>query len=115
MATNKAKRSIHLAQPQHNPQPAAGLMPVKAHVYRAIAEWNGGLEEAMQSLKKLQQVSCLPSSHLAAMYDTVCELRAQASRDLLAILGQRETANAAHFERLCHQRESKPPQTPSAG
>ena len=104
MATNKAKRSIHLAQPQPqrrstHPQPSAGLMPVRAHIYHAIAEWNGGLEEAMRSLKRLQQVNFLPSGHLAAMYDAVCGLRAQANRDLLAILGKRETANAAHFER----------------
>src|SRR5437899_9648724 len=125
MATNKAKRSIHLAQPQRRSsnteqilrskyglrispagsqplqtrlharktaQPAAGLMPVKAHIYRAIAEWNGGLEEAMQSLKKLQQVNFLPSSHLAAMYHTVSGLRAQATRNLLAIRTQPETA-----------------------
>ena len=104
MATNKAKRSIHLAQHQH--QPAPGLMPVKAHIYLAIAEWNGGLEEAMQSLKKLQQINFLPSSHLAAMYDMVGGLRAQSTRDLLAILSQRETANAGHFEHLRNSRKN---------
>jgi hypothetical protein len=44
----------------------------------------------------------------------VGELRAQANREFLRILGERETANTAHFERLCNLRENKPPQTPSA-
>ncbi len=117
MATNKAKRSIHLAQLERrslHPLLAAKLMPVKAHVYRAIAELNGGLEMTLQELKRLQQVDFLPSPRLAATYDIVCKLRAQANRELLDILFERETANATHFERLSNQRQSKA-QTPSAG
>jgi hypothetical protein len=61
MATNKTKRSIHLAQPQPqrrspNPQPAAEPMPVQAHVYHSIAELNGGLEKVIRDLKKLKKV-----------------------------------------------------------
>lgn len=125
MATNKAKRSIHLAQhqlhpqpqpqPQHNPQPGAKRMPVKARIYRAIADLNAGLELALQELNRLQQVDFLPSARLAAMHNAVGELRAQANREFLRVLGERETANAAHFERLCNPRENKPPETPSAG
>jgi hypothetical protein len=134
MATNKIKRSIHLAQlqPHHaknaragapkrkpvrrssNPQPAAAFMPVKAHIYRAIADLNGGFELVMQNLKKLQQTNFLPSDQLAAHYDLVCNLRAEASRDLVRILSQRETANAVHFAHLCNERK-KPTETPSAG
>jgi hypothetical protein len=119
MATNKAKRSIHLAQPQpqpqHNQQPPTKLMPVKAHIYRAIADLNAGLELTLQELNRLQQADFLPSARIAAMHKVVGELRAQANRDFLRILGQRETANTAHFERLHTQPESKPPETPSAG
>ena len=120
MATNKAKRSIHLTQPQpqpqpqHNPQSAAKLMPVRAYVYRAIAELNAGFELTLQELKRLEQVDFLPSARLAAMHTAVGELRAQANREFLAIIGARETANAAHFERLHNHRENKPPAPPSA-
>ena len=92
MATNKTKRSIHLAQhqpqpkPQHNPQPPIKLMPVKAYVYRAIAELNAGFELTLQELKRLEQVDFLPSARFAAMHTVVGELRAQATRDLLAII-----------------------------
>jgi hypothetical protein len=109
MATNKTKRSIHLAQPQpqrrsSNPQPIAGLMPVKAHIYHAIADLNGGFKLVIQSLRKLQQMNVFPSDQLAAQHDLVCNLRAEASRDFMRILQARETANADHFVRLRDQR-----------
>jgi hypothetical protein len=106
MATNKAKRSIHLAQPQ--PQPVTGPMPVKAHVYRAIADLNAGFELVIQSLKKLQQISFLPSRHFAAQHDLACSLRAEINRDLTGTLRDRESANTSYFTRLCHQRENRP-------
>ncbi|MBZ5505016.1 MAG: hypothetical protein LAO78_05975 [Acidobacteriia bacterium] len=117
MATHKAKRSIHLAQhqlqTQTQTQPAAKLLPVKAYIYRAIAEMNAGFELTMQELKRLQQVDFLPSTRIAAMHIAVGELRAQANREFLDIITQRETANAGHFERLAGQRQS-PPQLPPA-
>ena len=80
MAVNKAKRSIHLAQhplqTQPQPQPAAKLLPVKAYIYRAIAELNAGFELTLQELKRLQQVDFLPSPRIAAMHIAVGELRA---------------------------------------
>jgi len=109
MAVNKAKRSIHLAQPQHNPQPAAKLMPVRAYVYRAIAELNAGFELTLQELKRLQQVDFFPAARIAAMHIAVGELRAQANREFLEIIRQRETANVGHFERLASR-----PKIPSA-
>jgi hypothetical protein len=110
MATNKAKRSIHLAQPQ--PQPVTG-MPVKAHVYHAIADLNAGFELVIQSLKKLQQISFFPSYHLAAHHDLASSLRAELNRDLTLILRDRESANTTYFARLCHQREKRPKEAAS--
>jgi hypothetical protein len=104
MATHKTKRSIHLAQPQPNPQPAAKRMPVKARVYRAIADLNAGLELALQELNRLQQVDFLPSARFAAMYNVIGGLRAQANREFLDVLTQRETANIGHFECLSSPR-----------
>jgi hypothetical protein len=119
MATHKAKRSIHLAQhhlqTQPQTQPAAGLLPVKAHIYRAIAELNAGFELTLQELKRLQQVDFLPAARLATMHTVVGELRAQANREFLGILGERETANAAHFDRLSNQQRSKSRETRAAG
>ena len=67
MATNKAKRPILLAQPQPQPQRRKGnrknnpdptkLMPVKAYVYRAIGELNGGFEKVVQELQTLRSVN----------------------------------------------------------
>ncbi|HZD95968.1 MAG TPA: hypothetical protein VE133_17030 [Candidatus Sulfotelmatobacter sp.] len=114
MATNKIKRSIHMAQPhpQHtktaragnpgpmrrrtNPQPATGLMPVRAYVYRAIAELNAGFELTLQELKRLQQVDFFPSARLAAMYELISDTRAQVNHEFFDILGKREAANTVH-------------------
>lgn len=117
MATHKTKRSIHLAQHhlQTQPQPAAKLLPVKAYIYRAIAELNAGFELTMQELKRLQQVDFLPSSRIAAMHIAVGELRAQANQEFLSIITQRETTNAGHFERLSNQRENKSKETLAVG
>ena len=132
MATNKAKRSIHLAQPERrsphkNPeqilrprnglrissagsqphqtrlharkaaQPAE-LMPVKAHVYYAIAELNAGLEKAIQNLQNLQHNHLFRASGLTAMNRSLREIRARANRELMMALNERETANAAQFQ-----------------
>jgi hypothetical protein len=118
MATNKAKRSIHLAQPERRsatPQPAAEQMPVKARIYSAIAELNGGFEKTILSLKALQQISYFRTERLVSIHDLVCGIRAQANRECLGIVSERETANASHFEGLSQQREIKPPKTLSAG
>jgi hypothetical protein len=109
MATNKAKRPVLLAQPQRrsrNPEPRSAaptevLMPVKAHVYRAIAELNSGFEKVIQDLQTLGRISFFRSDSLTAMHDLICRVRAQANRDFITSLHERETANAAHFDRLC--------------
>jgi hypothetical protein len=103
MATNKAKRSIHLAQPQA-PQPAA-LAPVKSHVYYAIAELNAGFEKAIQNMQTLQDNHLFGASGLSAMNRVLRGIRARANRQLMMALNQRETANAAHFQQLCQPEE----------
>ena len=105
MASNNAKRRLSLAQPQRrrpNPEPAE-LMPVKAHVYRAIAELNGGFEKVIQDLQTLGRISFLRSDRVTAMHDLICRVRAQANREFTTALHDRETANVAHFDRLCVQ------------
>ena len=109
MATNKVKRSIHLAQPQDtrrspnslssNQQPA-DLSPVKAHVYFAIAELNAGLERAIQNLQILQGNHLFRASGLSPMNRVLREIRARANRELMVALNERETANAGHFQQL---------------
>jgi hypothetical protein len=118
MATNKATRSIHLAQPQprhprrslnpnqntnrnsnqrspnHDP---AELIPVKPHVYYAIAELNAGLEKAIHNLQMLQSYHLFGASGLTAMNHVLRGIRARANQQLLMVLNERETANAGHF------------------
>jgi hypothetical protein len=109
MATHKAKRLVSLAQPQRrrsNPEPAE-LMPVKAHVYLAIAELNGGFEKVVQDLQTLERISYFRSNRVTAMHDLICRVRAQANRDFIMALTDRETANADHFDRLCVQGEKE--------
>jgi hypothetical protein len=97
MATNKAKRSIHLTQPRTEPQ----LMPVRAHAYRSLAEMNNGLEQAIQGLETLRRINYLSSETLRGIHYLLSRTRAQANRELMAVLAERETANAEHFRRLC--------------
>ena len=102
MATNKAKRSIHLVQPQPE---STGLMPVRAHAYRTLAEMNNGLEQAIQGLQALQKISFFSSESLNAAYNLLSRIRAQANREAMAVLAERETANARHFQQLCLESE----------
>jgi hypothetical protein len=111
MAVNKSKRSIHLAQPK--PQQASKperphlnpelpeLQPVRAHVYRTIAEMNGGFEQAIEGLQTLLKINYLRSDSLTGMQNLICRIRAQANRDLITVLNEREAANGGHFQRLC--------------
>ena len=58
MATSKAKRLIPVAQPQRrsrNLKNNAGVALVKAHVYRSIAELNGGFEKVIQELQRWEE------------------------------------------------------------
>ena len=103
MATNKAKRSIHLAQPQ--PQ-TKDLLPVRAHAYRSLAEMNSGLEQAIHGLQELKKITCFSSSEsLNGIYTLLSRIRAQANREAMAVLAERETANTRHFQQLCLESE----------
>jgi hypothetical protein len=108
MATSKAKRPVLLAQPKPqrrslNPQPAE-LMPVKTHAYRAIAELNGGFDKVIQDLQTLERISFF-QKNAAAMHNLICRIRAQANRELMTVLSDRETANFGHFDQLCIENE----------
>ena len=97
MATSKAKRLIVLAQPQQQRhgintknngrmRASAGpeakpVAPVKAHVYRSIAELNSGFETVIRELQTLGGNSLFCLSGLTAMRELVCRMRAQANRD----------------------------------
>ena len=103
MATNKAKRSIHLAQP--HPQ-TKDLLPVRAHAYRSLAEMNSGLEQAIHGLQELKKITCFFSSeNLHATYNLLSRIRAEVNRETMAVLAERETANARHFQQLCLESE----------
>jgi hypothetical protein len=78
----------------------AGAMPVKAHVYRAIGEMNGGFETVVQELHTLSQVSFLGHKRVTAMRELICRLRAEANRDFTMAMHEREKANAGYFERM---------------
>ena len=119
MAVNKSKRSIHLAQlqPQHarlrpkrfrtNPGPTE-MQPVRAHVYRTIAEMNGGFEQAMEALQTLEKIKHLPAASLNWIGNQTGLIRAEANRDLMAVLSRRELANAGHFHHLSLEPPAKP-------
>lgn len=106
MATNKAKRPILLAQPKRhksNRKTKANpteLMPVKAYVYRAIAELNGGFEKVVQELQTLRSVNYFNRERVADMRDLICRIRARANRDFTTAMREREKVNAGYFERM---------------
>ena len=89
-------------------QPAE-LMPVRAHVYRTMADVNGGLEHAIEGLQTLQKINYLRSDGLNAIHDLICRTRAQANRELIAVLNDRETVNLGHFDQLCIEHEKTRP------
>jgi len=97
MATSKAKRLIALAQPRPRrsktqPKPeATTVTPVKAHIYRSIAELNGGFEKVVQELQTLGGMNLFRSSGLGAMRELICRMRAQANRDFARAIHERET------------------------
>ncbi|MBZ5508601.1 MAG: hypothetical protein LAO78_24340 [Acidobacteriia bacterium] len=109
MATNKAKRSIHLAQPQpqaQQPNRKPALAPVKPHVYYAIAELNAGLEKAIHNLHMLQSNGLFGASGLAEMYRVLRGIHARANRQLIMALNERETSNARHSPQLSPEPEN---------
>jgi hypothetical protein len=102
MAENKGKRPVSLAQPERrrlHPEPAE-LMPVKVHVYRTIAELNGGFEKVLQDLQSLGSINYFRACGATAAHRMIARIRAQLNREFAITLHKRETANADHFDRL---------------
>jgi hypothetical protein len=97
MAVKKAN-TLHPSQTP-NPQAAAGPMPVKAHVYRAMAELNAGFETVILEFGNLKQISYFRSDPLTAMYNQLLRIRARANREFSAVLSSREGANSEHIEK----------------
>lgn len=115
MAVNKVKRSIHLAQPkpQQHERPRLNVnqepveqMPVRAHVYRTIADMNGGLEHAIEALQTMQKIKHLPADSIKGIENQIARIRAEANRELMTVLNEREAANAGHYRHLCIPPES---------
>jgi hypothetical protein len=78
------------------PKPeAAAVTPVKAHVYRSIAELNGGFEKVVQELQTLAGNGLFRSSGLSEMRELICRIRAQANRDFARAIHERETRVSA--------------------
>src|SRR5580765_458974 len=75
-------------------------MPVRAHVYRTIAEMNGGFEHVIDALQTMQRIKHLPADSLNGIENEIALIRAETNRDLMAVLSERELANAGHFQRL---------------
>lgn len=105
MATNKAKRPILLAQltrrstnPKTTPD-ASTPEPVKAHVYRSIAEMNDGFEKVVQELLRLGGMNLFRSNGLTGMRQEICRMRADVNRDFSMVIHAREKVNATHYER----------------
>jgi hypothetical protein len=76
-------------------------MPVRAHVYRTLAEMNHALELAIQGLDALVKINYFSSDTLHGTLRLLSQTRAQANRELISVLIERETANARHFQQLC--------------
>ena len=101
MASNKANTS-HPPQ-KIDAQPASGPMPVKAHIYHSLAELNAAFDTVINEFGNLKQINYFCSEPLTAMYHQLLRIRAQANREFTAVLLERETANANHFENLYGQ------------
>ena len=95
------KKANTLHPPQSlNPQPPAGPMPVKTHVYRSITRLNAGFEKVILEFGNLKQINYFRSDPLTVMYNQILRIRAQANREFIAVLSTRDAANAANFDDL---------------
>jgi hypothetical protein len=105
MARNKAKRTILLAQPTRRSansqtKPDASMPePVKAHVYRSIAELNDGFEKVVQELLRLGAMNLFRSNGLTGMRQAICRMRADVNRDFSMVIHEREKVNATYLGR----------------
>ena len=75
-------------------------MPVKAAIYRTLAELNTGFEKVARDFKELQQVGYFPADRLLPLFNLLGRIRAQANRECLAVMNQRELANQEYFDQM---------------
>jgi hypothetical protein len=86
-------------------------MPVKAHIYHMIAELNAAFETVINQFGNLEQIGYFRSEPVTDMYHVLLRIRAQANRELTAVLRERETDNANRFENLYEQSALPSPET----
>jgi hypothetical protein len=77
-----------------NTETPATLMPVKANIYRAMAELNGGFQTVIHELQVLGQVGFLRAHGVTEMRELICRVRARANRDFTMAMHEREKTNA---------------------
>jgi hypothetical protein len=111
MATNKAKRSNFLAQPQRcspNPDPQ-----VKSQLFETLRHLNRGFGVALaafdrlQRLDRLQKPGIFPQDCLQDYRNRTETLRALANRDLLRLFAGREEHDAEYFARSHAQQQKR--------
>ncbi len=113
MATNKAKRSIPLAQPNARRRPNPQL---KAQLLDSLQHLNRGYGIALSNLDRLERISnakgkpvIFPSGCLHKIQTRTEELHASANHELLQILAGTEGQDAVRFARLRTRQEKHSP------
>lgn len=82
------------------PKPQPKLLPVRYHVYHAIAELNRSFEATIESLEHLTTFRFLRHEYLRAYQVMIEEVRALANEELLDLVHPRELQNTVHYERV---------------
>ena len=77
------------------------LQPIQSSVYQLLFELNAGFEAIIRHLEALQEVEFLRDERLTALRDLICRSQAEANRDFMETLMEREMSNAAWFDHLC--------------
>ena len=70
-------------------------------MYQLLYDLNSGFETVIHHLEALQQVEFLRDDRLDALRNLISRTQAEANRDLLETLMEREMSNAAWYDRLC--------------
>jgi len=107
MATNKAKRSNPLAQPQRrSPEQQQKDTQQKSHLLETLRHLNRGFGIALAAFDRLHRqdrqykADIFPQECLHDYRNRTERLRALANRDLLRFFAGREDQNAVRFSRL---------------
>jgi hypothetical protein len=105
MAVRKATRSIPPAQPSPRHAKAARQPgnQLKADIFEILRNLNRGYAAALTALYRLEILDhgkAFPAGCLGGYRNRTEALRAQANRDLLRFLAEREEREAERFDRL---------------